>query len=234
MAWAELHLDELKTLLKRWRAFDKQTITKHEEPLHGRYVVTIHTLGHAPSSIALLLSDFIYATRSALDHLAWQLSRLTIPIPPTEVMFPIHASPDPKSEKRFLRRVQGMPAAAVDEIRNLQPYKRGAAYRDDLLWKLNELSNIDKHRIFAIGANTMDAIAQPPGYTMRRFDYGCEFAWPISMKDRVVFEPYATEFVFGKPIDLPGDIVEVREREIAKIHRYVRDDVLPRFARFFP
>jgi hypothetical protein len=149
-------------------------------------------------------------------------------------MFPIHSVDNLPSAKKFKDRTVGMPDAAIDIIRDLQPYKRGAAYRVDPLWKLNELSNIDKHRIFAVSSNTRSLFAYPAGYTFRVFYNGCEFRWPLALKDSVVFEPYASEFVFGKPVDLPGDLFEIRQKEITQIYRYVRDDVIPRFTRFFP
>jgi hypothetical protein len=232
MVWAEKHLKELNSVIVRDRSVLKHPVTEHDDLVHGRHIRRVY---NPPINIdiPLTLGDCVYSMRSCLDHLAWQLAHIAHPIPSTETLFPIHASNDPKSEARFLKRVKEMPADAVVEIRNVQPYQRGAAFRDDPLWKLNELSNIEKHRIVAVSSLAATVVIRPLGYTTRKIDNGLEFSWPIAVKDRVVFEPYAPEFVFGKPIDLAGDPVEVGEREIAEIHRYVRDDVIPRFTRFF-
>jgi hypothetical protein len=57
---------------------------------------------------------------------------------------------------------------------------------------------------------------------------------PLSHKDKVKLRLEAPGQLFGKPIDAPGAAFELSESEVAEIHRYVRDDVLPKFARFFP
>jgi hypothetical protein len=55
-------------------------------------------------------------------------------------MFPIHSDRSPKGEERFRKLVWDMPCEAVAVIKELQPYNRGAGYKDDLLWQLNELA----------------------------------------------------------------------------------------------
>jgi hypothetical protein len=231
MARAERHLSDLPSVIRDFRGTAEYPIRRHDDVLHNRHVIRMYS-PPAPYDLPLILGDCIYNLRSALDHLAWQLSYLTIPVPPTEVQFPIHASADARTEKRFENRVRGMPLDAVKEIRRLQPYHR-AAYRDDPLWKLNALSNIDKHRMFAVNSNTANVFVVPGGVKLHRGDRYCEFTWPLSVKAQVVFEPLVVSFVFGTPMDLPGDPVEVEEQDIAEIYRYIRVDVLPSFERFF-
>jgi hypothetical protein len=51
-------------------------------------------------------------------------------------------------------RIQS-PASARSRIESLQPFHRGASYKDDPLWKLNELNNTDKHRTLIVTALTL-------------------------------------------------------------------------------
>ena len=190
------------------------------------------------ATVVLSLADFVYALRSGLDQLAWQLSLINNPTPSHQTMFPIHADQTPKSEGLFRQRVWDIPCEAIAVIRDIQPYKRGATYWDDPLWQLNELSNIDKHRLPAGRGHDGNFYLEPHGWTRRDFDNGVEFSWPLSMKQAVVFEPRDPELIFGDPIDAarkPTHIpLELDRLAIAKIYSYVRDDVRPRFTRFFP
>ena len=43
--------------------------------------------------------------------------------------------------------IRGIDERAQTVIKRLQPYKRGDAFRGDRLWQLNELENVDKHRL---------------------------------------------------------------------------------------
>jgi hypothetical protein len=94
----------------------------------------------------LILGDAIYNFRSSLDQLAFAL------VPPESMTREIEttsAFPISRSDDHFARishRVKGVPEQARTVIEGLQPHKRQADYRDDPLWILEELSNIDKHR----------------------------------------------------------------------------------------
>jgi len=72
------------------------------------------------------------------------------------VQFPI--ADNPKAFKGAKRRITDIPSGAQVEIEGLQPYnRRQDDPTRDPLWILNELSNIDKHRLphltlFALGA----------------------------------------------------------------------------------
>jgi hypothetical protein len=68
----------------------------------------------------------------------------------------------------------------------------------------------------------------------RDSEQAVELAIPLALKNDVRIEPQPPEFVLGKPIDAPGPDFEISESEIAEIHRFVRDDVLPAFVKFFP
>jgi hypothetical protein len=227
---AERHLSELRSVFSSYKHISTFKTVREEQPLHGRVVIRLYS-PVASIEFALILGDFIYNTRSALDRLAWDLSRLTMPVPPEQVMFPIHKRLDDMSA--FSRKVQGIPPAAVAEIRELQPDRLGDEFRLDPLWQLNSLSNIAKHRTFAVSASEVDAYIQPRGYTQRVLSDCVEYAWPIRLKDEVRVEGFSMSFLFGKPVEFPGDDLEITEDQLIEMHRYVRDDVAPRFEQFF-
>jgi hypothetical protein len=47
-----------------------------------------------------------------------------------------------------------MTKAAIDKIESLTPYKGG----NDLLWQINELNNIDKHRILLVTGSAVHSM----------------------------------------------------------------------------
>jgi hypothetical protein len=217
---------------------DPYTVTEHHDTVRGRYILRCK-FANVDGGIALCLGDFAYALRSGLDQLTWNLVLLKDSNPNRfDIMFPIHSHDSDKSERKFLKRVGGMPLEAVQIIRDLQPYKRGDSYRDDPLWKLNELCNMDKHRSPAGRYHGGNFTMHPSGGIVRHFDDGFEVSWPIAFKQSVVFEPRTPTLIFGDPINTPiapdsPEPVEFTREEIAEIYRYIREDVAPRFACFF-
>jgi hypothetical protein len=86
--------------------------------------------------------DIVHNLRSSLDHLAYQLVIVGSGGEPTRrVEFPI-AKDLATYESEKARKVEGMRERAIKQIDNLKPYKAG----NQLLWRIHELDNIDKHR----------------------------------------------------------------------------------------
>jgi hypothetical protein len=234
--WAQHYLEQFESKVKLWESSKPYTVSEQDDVLHGRHVRRLRIKG-MDYRIPLLLSDFIYNLRSSLDHIAWQLSVLGATYPSDKdarfIAFPIHEDTDPGSQGSFARQVKYMPSEAVEIIRDLQPYQRGAAYRDDPLWQLNKLWNIDKHRTISMnGGHAINVYAGPQGYSVREFDDGTEFSWRIAVKEQVVFQPLEAGLILGDPVDTP-DPFNIRKERVTAIHRHVRNAVIPRFARFF-
>jgi hypothetical protein len=97
-----------------------------------------------PWNALSLAGDVIHNLRSALDHLAYQLAVVGThgKEPSRQVEFPI-AKDFSTYENSKAKKVEGMRPDAVKFIDDLKPYKGG----NDLLWKIHELDNIDKHRV---------------------------------------------------------------------------------------
>jgi len=233
IGWAYKHLKEFDSLVVEYCRSEPYTVMKHDDLVNQCHIVRceFHLI---KMDIMLSLSDAVYALRSGLDQLAWQLALLGNSNPSSDVMFPIHSDQSIGADKRFRKLVRDMPVDAIEVIKDLQPYKRGATYRDDPLWQLNELSNIDKHRLPVGRANIANVYAEPRGWTRHDLDYGVEFSWPLSVKNSVVFKPNLPTLVFGDPFNSPKPVpLELGREEIAKIYNFVRMEVAPRFTRFF-
>lgn len=232
---ADEHFQSLEKELAKWATKPYTVIEKtdFEKVVH---VVRIE-ITHTPELIAMLFGDFICCLRSALDQLAWKLAHL----PPKrtfnrtrerQINFPIfevrNATYDDRREL--------FPSAVASVIDTFQPYLRGNAFRDDPLWQLNELWNIDKHRTIPISPYTLN-FGFPVGGWERfvrhnRLTYDLEvvfplaFAWtcPVDLKPTI-----SVEILFGETNTFEIPISRLRE-----INNFVRNEVIPRFASFFP
>ena len=227
------HIQEFDALVVEYCTRTKPyTVTETDDPVNGRFTIRID-FDLLDSFIPLSLSDAIYCLRSGLDQLAWQLALMGTGTPGRDTAFPIAWEDTPKTQEWIRKLTWQMPCEAIAVIQDLQPYKRGNAYRDDPLWQLNELSNIDKHRWPAGRNSDRDIYVEPQGFIKRDFDHGVEFDWPLSAKP-VVLKMRPPILIFGDPIDSARTPPLALTREdIVAIYNYVREEVEPRFAPLF-
>ena len=103
-----------------------------------------------PDSFSSRFGDAIQNYRSALDHVAWQLvTHGADPNPkkPTRVIFPIYGK-EVEFSNNLATRLPGVdrsPGGPCEFIKSRHRYKRGNA-TNDVLIRLRDLSNDDKHR----------------------------------------------------------------------------------------
>lgn len=154
---ARYHLDSLKEEVVAWLEEDPHrtwTVTEAEDDVPKK-IVYCQVLRKPPSHLRLIVGDCVHNLRSALDNLAFELAlahkrgALSKGIQ-KDSAFPIlqqDIEENEKSMERFKTATRGMCSDAKTVIEQLQPYKRGKDYAHHPLWRLNELSNQDKHRL---------------------------------------------------------------------------------------
>jgi hypothetical protein len=186
-----------------------------------------------PDQAALILGDVLNCVRASLDQLTYALARLTLDHP-THTQFPIIEELTADSKRRFDRLTRGVPTDAVRIIESLQPYRgtNRAVVESHLLWRLNLMCNIDKHRRIPIHSSVSNfgpvlPVSAAPHITI---EDGNKVRMPISFKDQVNLKSNASvQIIFG---DSRAGI-ECNFTGIEGIYNFVADSVLPRFARFF-
>jgi hypothetical protein len=233
-------------------------ITLDQEPPDGDLVVRLKDVKEPPAEWSLLIGDCVQNLRSSLDHLAFQLARLTTRVPPPGTEFPIFRS-GPKFRKRDKKglpargsgwyKVRAFPRSAQTICERLQPYHGRAWPETRLLWQLHELSIVDKHRLlhaanyYAVGSNlevSLTGDTRLAGYKLT----------PGRLKERAVLarlrmgwsdvgaqvhvNPHlAIRIVF----DQGGEARSVRGRDLVgtlgDIGRFVDFEVFTRLAPFF-
>ena len=108
-----------------------------------------------PPLLSVLVGEVVFQLRSALDHLVYQLIVAYTKKKPTfRSQFPIvghgrKRQPDALAEYEAQKpgMIKGVSPTAEAIIDKVQPLQRGASYDKDPLWMIQELHNIDKHRI---------------------------------------------------------------------------------------
>src|SRR5437773_591427 len=146
---ANLHLEAFKDEVENWRKDQARKVSHDLDVRTGKYVV--HTvIDPLPRHWNLILGDCVQNLRSALDHLAFELTTKSQGAILSEDMakgieFPIFGDKRP-SKRQWETRVGLIDPKAVEIIEKLQPYNRGNSYSDDLLWRLQDLNRFDKHR----------------------------------------------------------------------------------------
>ena len=235
MQRGEIHLQRLQGEISAFLGSECATRSEYDDIEEGCHILRFE-YRQPPLEIPLLVGEFAYSLRSSLDNLAWQIALLNEPSPSRETAFPIHHDREKGSEKRFRRVTWDMPCGAIEVIKSLQPYNRGDDFSTHPLWRLNKLSNIDKHITIPVNCTFVSFKTGPKGlngYSTRDLDNGVEVIVDLSIKDDFYIEPSAPELIFGLPTDETGPPFELRFRGFTEIYEFVRDTAIPRFERFF-
>jgi hypothetical protein len=232
---ADEHFQSLEKEMAKWatKPYSVTEKTDFEKSLH---IVSIE-ITPTPEIIPMLFGDFVCNLRASLDQLAWKLAHL----PPVrtfnrtqqrQINFPIFEVRSSTYEDR--RKL--FPSTLADIIDTFQPYLRGNAFRDDPLWQLNELWNLDKHRTIPSTPYSINLRFPMNGWEHflrdNRFTHHLEVAFPLILAwgRKVDLKPdMSIEILFGET----GNF-EVSLTRLGEINDFVRNEVIPRFTGFFP
>ena len=230
--WAKRHLEAMDADLRIFHESKPCRFSTYDDLENQRHILRVD-LAEVPDNICLRCGDAFYCMRASLDQLVWRLARLTVAIP-DRTQFPILEKWDSDSLGRFTSQLQGVPADAVAIIRDLQPANRPDAAKENLLWRLNAMCNLDKHRrIPANGSEVQFFLpvgTDPSIVTIETVDDHGILSVPLAHKSKLDIHPRVTyQVIFG---DATSG-VRVGPDEICAIYEFLSNSVLPRFVRFF-
>jgi hypothetical protein len=139
---AKKHLLDLEAELRKFRNERLNVVGTKGDFKTGQSAHFHVDLPILPFDVMAAAGDIVHNLRSSLDHLAYQLVIVgSSKEPSRRIEFPI-AKDSATYEAEKARKVDGMRELAIKHIDNLKPYKGG----NQLLWRIHELDNIDKHR----------------------------------------------------------------------------------------
>jgi hypothetical protein len=230
---AKVHLDALAEFVELWSEIQSQAYFFHDDLERGEYIVEIRP-PEMDMRGALIAGDFICCLRSSLDHLVWQLVKVTGSEPSKSICFPVVGQNTLDSQIFFTKSVFGLPEDAIAIIRSMQPYQRGDSYKLHYLWILNTLWNIDKHRHIPLHAAVTEYVYESvftKPLRVEEFDDHMKVFFPLADKSNVKFNPRPkSEIHFGKRDE--GVLVNIQN--LRAIYEAIRNEIIPAFSRFFP
>jgi hypothetical protein len=243
LARAEEHLETLDRECHEFMRDDPYAFVCDKDTEPGLYLYRLKVHRIAPVRLGILVGDVVHNLRSCLDHLAWQLACVSTTTPHPRTEFPIFKDAGPGRrcfDPDGLKKIQSLPSAAQEIIEAEQPYHREKP-DEDPLWLLQELSNVDKHRIILVPApHSHSAIGTfSDSWSFQKAD-AVLYLGRLNDGDVVVRmkspprdeEPDVTPtFTIG--VDLTEHSVMDIQNVLSRIRNSIRYDLLPQFARFF-
>jgi hypothetical protein len=241
------HTVHLKTEVERWLGGNPYSLTIEFDPQRRENALWINALRSPPDEFSLIIGECLHNLRSALDNLVHTLAirKHGSPLPQTiakRLQFPI--AKDHEGFRGIKWRIQDIPSEAQTEIEGLQPYNhRQDDPTRDPLWILNELSNIDKHRLpqltlFALASTGFGGSARVKLGRQREvaavedraklFSFGARRDEP-SRKVDIEFNLEGS-IAFAGPVAQGADVFEI----LPAIRDKIVDEVLPSLSRFLP
>ncbi len=148
---ASHHLNSLDAKVRKWRQRETHRYVRHLDRESGKEFWYIEFTEPVPVEFRLIIGDCLYNLRSSLDNLAYELAVAhhgSSPLPgglDKRSEFPIFGDREWTVRERR-NKIGCIHPRAQAIIKRLQPHNRGDRFASDPLWKLHELSNMDKHR----------------------------------------------------------------------------------------
>ncbi|MEO5924809.1 MAG: hypothetical protein ABIR70_13385 [Bryobacteraceae bacterium] len=228
---AETHLKALVKVVDDLREAKPYVVTTSFDIKKNHLTYRIE-MKELPEEVGLIAGEFAYSLRSALDNLAWQLALLVSVNPRRQTEFPILSKKVPGG---FGAKTRDIIPEALSILESLQPYVLGDRYKEHPLWILNTLGNLDKHVSIPLHATNLRIRIDGgvPILKHREKGFATELTIPRSERHRAQLHIEPIEILFGRPMDGAGDSFELRLAGFATLHKFVRDQVLPKFTHFF-
>jgi hypothetical protein len=231
------HFEALDKVVTAYFNRDPHLILRYEDPENGDEVWEAWVREPIPIELPTLIGDCVHNLRAALENAAWNFALTKKAKPRNDTAFVIcHSATDFQGKSA---KIQDLPTAARNVIKELQPYKRTPNDpRADPLWILERLWNDDKHRAphvvtGVLGGSALNIVEMSgvsgfsDGVNYGPFEDGDEIA-RLKINGRT---PESTvnveaEFAFGIAFDKtgPGRGAYV-DHLLRGLHHYVRDEV---------
>ena len=140
---AKEHISELIVEVERFKKSNPYEVMPYKDAKTGDTVFVLHVHASLPLRCNSIVGDIVQNLRSSLEYLARQLVLTNGGKPTKHTAFPISASAE-EFESGGLGKIRGASAAAMAFLKRLNPYRGG----NDALWRLHQLSIVDKHHEF--------------------------------------------------------------------------------------
>jgi hypothetical protein len=164
---ARFHLENLDFAVVKWLEAHSDLIREETDPETGDDLVVVDPPAVPPADvISLIATDCVHNLRASLDQLVFALSWSHSAGPITKKVaqdceFPIYGPREP-TPKELRKRIGAINPEAQAVIEDLQPHHAGDAFSREKLWILDQLWNLDKHRMLPITVFGQEAVEINP------------------------------------------------------------------------
>lgn len=156
---AQKHIDELKAVSEDYLS-DCCRIEKKVDLATTDKIYRAVDVKDMPIEVSLILGDVLHNLRCSLDHLIHTVVISNGQEPTNRNEFPIFES-ETQYEKAVRQKLKGVPASKEQLIRRYQPFN-AAEPRKTLFWMLQQMNNVDKHRLIVVCVPVM--VGVNPGH----------------------------------------------------------------------
>jgi len=163
---AAQHIQSLSTELNRYFESNPGRMVQQPNASDDEAIFGFVPSGPVPARFGLIIGDCLQNLRSSLDYLVWELVLAANGQPTEKNMFPVCSTAETFEDQIRRHRLDGVPVDAIAQINGLQPYHLGQDFNKHVLWALDELTNINKHRRILL-TNLMAGLAQRENFAMK-------------------------------------------------------------------
>lgn len=244
---AEKHLETIDDYLAKYEALNPTSFICKLNADETFYECTLHSLTPPFLDFGIAIGEFTYQVRSSLDHIIYALADFPASLTERDrdnaerlTSFPITLVPNDDFIDGRVKYVRGLIRSDVRKVVDgVQPYKRGNIdqARTHPLALLDELDRFDKHRVFRTLEVTVHINRKGLAHGIKTVAMGSVkngeiFAWiPANLDPKIEFYPRVAKDVV-LPVTGPSG-GKVKMESLGIVHNYVRNNILPRFVRFF-
>ena len=229
---AHQHLAAITKLVDRIGEDSPRSIRVAERHEAGHWIYTAHNDLVIDPMLAVIIGEFLYDLRSALDHIAAanvpaeRIRFSQFPIFTEDIWQPVPDGTDARrikdQQSKWKRWTKGMPPAIVNLIKDMQPYQNASKYSsnpdDHALAILNEYQNADKHRelnIISSGIEDPHATVTWPTGVRKEIDFRNALPGTLLLEGGKCFD----ESDVPVKVDLSGTVRIAMARSSVTDHR---------------
>jgi hypothetical protein len=190
LQWALHHLETLEAAVDAFLGLQPDPVRSEHDSEAGGVFYRAVILEPPDPSLGLIIGDVVHNLRAVFDHLVSECVVLNGGVPTDDNAFPVSHDPDWFARVAVRKMLAGTSPNFIDEVRRMQPH-HGANPKMHLLYTLNDLDIIDKHRgvLPVAGIVAQPEYVQVPVKAEKSSERPRYFGWGVHDGDPVLFLP---------------------------------------------
>jgi hypothetical protein len=192
LQWALHHLETLQAAVDGFLSRQPYPVRSDPDAESGGVLYRAVIPEQPDPSIGLMIGDVVHNLRAVFDHLVGECVVLNGGAATDDTAFPVSHDAEWFERVAVRKMLAGTAPEFIEEVRRAQPHG-GEDPKMHLLYTLNELDIIDKHRAVlpTAGIVAQPEFVQVPGKAEQSSERPRYFGWGVRDGDPVLFLPDA-------------------------------------------